>query len=193
MDDEAYGILPISEINAIKKDIADLKSKSAASNEVIDVLNRQTAVLENMLLLFQGAAESIKKEGEGPLGSKVDKLISQNEVIAESILNLIDMVKQMKEKEEREFKQIEDEVTMPPPTPPNPNMIRDVPRDLGLDMPPQMGQAPAPRMNVPRQPTMQQPPSGPMPMPGGKLKDFELPEQAPKKKKGGLFDIKFKK
>ena len=51
-----------------------------------------------MLHLFQNAADSMKKEGEGSLGKKVDKLVDQNETIAESILSLVDMIRKLQTK-----------------------------------------------------------------------------------------------
>lgn len=93
-----YEILPYAEIEKLKKQMEDLKKQTASSNDVLDQMKRMTGVMENLLYLFENASASMKKEGEGPLGKKVDKLIDQHEIVAESILSMVSMIKELKSK-----------------------------------------------------------------------------------------------
>jgi len=204
VEEGPYEILPYAEIEQLKKQIEDLKKKSASSEEVLDGINRLAGIVESMLHLFESAASGMKKEGEGPLGKKLDMLLDQQETLAESILSLVDMVKEIQSKEKEPYivKQkpqpiispepmpgVEPDFSMPPPGFERPRMSRPTPPRQG---PPPMPPAP-PGEEIPTPPSgpppMEPMPGGegPIPMPTGSFKDLELGK--PKK---GLFG-KFRK
>ena len=149
-----YEILPYAEIEQLKKQIEDLKKKSASSGEVLDAINRLTEVMESMLHLFESAASGMKKEGEGPLGKKLDKILEQNETIAESILSLSDTIKDIQSKGKEPY--IVRQKTQPV-VPPEP-----MPRvEPDFSMPPPGFERLMPRGPVPTQPTPRGPMHGP--------------------------------
>jgi hypothetical protein len=194
VEEGPYEILPYAEIDNLKKEIDGLKRKSASSDEILDAINRLTKIMESMLHLFESAAAGMKKEGEGSLGKKIDKLLKENETIAESILSVADIIKEGKPEEKEPYVvKKKAQPTMPPePMPrfePNPDfsMAPDFER-------PKFQRPPTPSM--PMQPPGQEPmppkpgPEGPIPMPTGSFKDLDL--EKPKKGLFGKF-IKFKK
>jgi len=205
-----YEILPYAEIDQLKKEIEGLKKKTASSEEILDAIGKQTKVMEDMLYLFESAAAGMKKEGEGPEGRKLDKIIDQHESIAESILSLFDIVKKIKSEihvnaEERAKPNdlaknliggLENEPRIsgrpppikqaPPPMPPPPRSDFSVPPP-SFEEPPMQGVIPPPLPSGGQ---------GPVPMPTGSFKDLnlDLPETKgiPGKPKKGLFG-RFKK
>ena len=170
-----YGILPFGEVDKLKKQIEDLKKKSASSQEILDAVNRLTSIIESMLHLFEGAAAGMKREGKNPLGKKLDKVIDQNETIAGSILSLADMIKELKPRRPYNVREKPqpvippEPVSMPPPdfsVPPSFESPRPIP------LTPPMG-GPTPRQSPVDAPPMP-PKQGPVPMPTGSFKDLEF-------------------
>lgn len=184
VEEGPYEILPYAEIDKLKKQIEDLRKKTASSHEILDAVNRLAKIMESMLHLFESAAAGMKKEGEGPLGKKLDKLIDQHETIAESILVLRDRIKEL-QSEEKEPREEKLQPIMPPEPIPGfgPDFSMPKPR---FKMPAQMPRMPQPRT----QPSRQTPPpvatrpskEGPIPMPTGSFKDLSFG-----KRKKGLF------
>jgi len=198
-----YEILPYAEIDQLKKEIEGLKKKTVSSEEILDAIGKQTKVMEDMLYLFESAAAGMKKEGEGPEGRKLDKIIDQHEAIAESILSLFDIVKKIKSEihvnaEERAkpndraknlIGSLETEPRIsgrPPSMPLPPRSDFSVPPP-GLEEPPMQGPIPPPLPSGSK---------GPVPMPTGSFKDLNLDLPETKgifgKPKKGLFG-RFKK
>ena len=205
-----YEILPYAEIDQLKKEIEGLKKKTASSEEILDAIGKQTKVMEDMLYLFESAAAGMKKEGEGPEGRKLDKIIDQHESIAESILSLFNIVKKIKS----EIHVKAEEKAKPSGRAKNLiNSLENEPRVSGRSPP--IRQAPTPIPPPPRSDFSVPPPSleefpmqgpippplpprgqGPVPMPTGSFKDLNLglPEMqgVSGKPKKGLFG-RFKK
>lgn len=197
VEEGPYEILPYAEIDKLKKEIEDLKKKSASSEEVLDAVNRQTKIIESMLNLFESAAAGMKKEDEGHLGKKLNKVIDQNETIAESILSLVDMINELEAKESyisekpqpiapEPIPRIQSpDFSMPPP-------IFERPRPIPKTQKLRQGFPPMPKVPTPA-PAPAPPPmprtlkEGPIPMPTGSFKDLSF--EKPKK---GLFG-RFKK
>ncbi|MBL7054404.1 hypothetical protein ISS05_01450 [Candidatus Woesearchaeota archaeon] len=187
VEEGPYEILPYAEIEKLKKEMAALKKGNASSEGILDSIHSLTKAMESMLHLFESAAEGMNKEGEGTVGKKLDKVIDQNKTIAESILSLVDMVREIKQKEDYVLKQEAHQVMQPTPMPGQPPRIEpDIfmnppsferptakgysPRN-SLSQPFPSGRPPLPpgqRAQIPR--------GGPMPMPTGSFKDLDLNE-----------------
>ncbi|MBW2989674.1 hypothetical protein KY358_05155 [Candidatus Woesearchaeota archaeon] len=214
-EEGSYEIMPYKEIVELKRQISELQKKTGdtSSKELLDSMAALTKSMNGMLQLFSSAAEEMKLEEKeehvlseklGPLIEKVDSLEKQNETIAEGLVAVADMVKDMKEGKPRVAKAPKKKETglpkgpmeFPPPRPMPPN-VHGGPRIVakqpmpppGAPMPPpfeSMMPAPPPRGPMP-------PPGAPMPPPEGMMPpppDMSLPplEEKPKKKKHfGLF------
>ncbi len=189
-----YEILPYAEIDKLKKDIEGMKKKTASSEEILDAINRLAKTMESMLHLFENAAAEMRTEGEDSPGKKLDVLIDQNETIAEGLLGLVDMIKdiQPREKEVPEMK----EVPQPPLPEPMPKMGRQGFSPFGQSRPMPPGQQAMRPSHFPPPPDASMPKEGPRPMPTGSFKDLDLndipepkgfPGQPPEKPKKGLF------
>lgn len=106
-DEGAYEIMPYKEIVELKKQIAELSQKSGDNSpkELLQSMAALTKSINDLISLFGSAAEEMKleekTEGElsqkiGPLIDKVSNLEQQNRTIAEGLVAVADMVKQMK-------------------------------------------------------------------------------------------------
>lgn len=225
--DDSYEIMPYREIVELRKQIADLQRRTgdASSKELLQSMAALTKSMDNMLQLFSSAAEEMKleekTEGElsqkvTPLIEKVNRLEEQNKTIAEGLVAIASMVKDIRK---GRFKEREEAPRpAPPPKPPEepafeglppfeeeqselpplePPKARPMPPRVG--MPPRGGAMPPPvRMYPPRGPM---PPPWQMPPPGaplgappegpdlGPLPPLPPLEEEPEKKKGlfGLF------
>jgi len=184
--EDSYEIMPYKEIVELKKQIAELQERTGdtSSKELLSSMAALTKSMNNMLQLFSSAAEEMKLEEKteselsgkiGPLMEKVDKLEEQNKTIAEGLVAVADMVKEMKgEKRPRE---------RPRPLPPRPKekpVFEDFPplepKGMKSELPPSeppkptkpINQGPSffstqsPRVVVKRP---MPPPGGPPPMP----------------------------
>ena len=125
--EDSYEIMPYKEIVELKKQIAELQKKTGdtSSQELLGSMAALTKSMNNMLQLFSSAADEMKLEEKteselsqkiAPLIEKVDRLDEQNRTIAEGLVAVADMVKEMK-KEGREDKP---KFSRPKPTPPKP-------------------------------------------------------------------------
>jgi len=119
--DEEYEIMPHKTIKNIKKEIQNLKRKSkktaeVASPEFKKSIDNLTKSMNSLMELFQEAAEEMKIEDRtqeniddklGPLVKKVSQIENENKEIAEGIVTVADMVKDLR-------KEIESKKPMPP-------------------------------------------------------------------------------
>ena len=123
--DDSYEIMPYKEIVELKKQIAELQRKTGdtSSQELLNSMAALTKSMNNMLQLFSSAAEEMKLEEKteselsgriAPLIEKVDKLDSQSQTIAEGLIAVADMVKDIRR---------EGEVGRVKPRPPEPHMF----------------------------------------------------------------------
>jgi len=210
MPDEPYEIVPYREIASLKKQIEELRLRSGDTDyrALMASVTALTKSMEGMLNLFKTAAEEMKLEQKsdseisgkvGPLFEKVEMLAEQNKTIAEGMVALADLVKDLKE-----GKGMKEEM----PERPEPSMFSDFEVPPSMPRAPPMPQAPRGRMpNMPPLPPRAPMPPGMMPDLGGPIRapyappeppepfpDFNEPfpplEEEPKKK--GLFGI-FKK
>ncbi len=219
-----YEIMPYKEIVALKKEVEALKSRSGASSQdLLNSMDTLTKTMNSMLQLFKSAAEEMKSEDRekqdftekaGPMLERLDALEEQNKTIAEGMVAIADMVKEMKGEKPSLFKprpqkqesRRPKEPILPEYHPPRPAPIQPRAQNpFGGPMPPPRA-APefSPFGPMPEEPPElpsfeeQLPPPGPMPpgpMPAGPIGPL-LPEEPPlfeeKPKKKGLFG-RFKK
>ena len=218
--DDSYEIMPYKEIVDLKKQISELKSAvgDTSSKELLNSMANLTKTMDSMMQLFSAAAEEMKLEEKseselsqklGPLFEKVEKLEEQNKTIAEGLVAIADMVKEVKEKERRiekprqEYRPRPKEPEMPsfnesfPPlgqsvTSPFPSEFNELPP---LEPPAPMMQPRGP-MGGQRNPFPPPMPRGPMPRQMGPMPPFEplppLPPLEEEPKKGKFFGL-FKK
>ena len=224
-DENQYEIMPIHEINEMKKEIESLKKQylNKGVSSSIDTLNNN---IKDLLAIFREATSEMREEQKVVDASKkridevslnVNELFEQNAKIAEAIIAVHDLSREMKEMMDEVVKKgakpelatpvpnippipanipplpavaAEPEMPMAPPIVPRPPQP---PQGLGRPLP---GTIPPPRMPPPPQPPPQRP------MPGsediGFLPPTPPPRRArapppplgiplPKKKKKGLF------
>lgn len=105
-EEGAYEIMPYKEIVALKKEIEALKSRSGASSQdLLNSMDTLTKTMNNMLQLFKTAAEEMKLEEKEkadfgkkiePMLERLNELEEQNSTIAEGMVAIADMVKEMK-------------------------------------------------------------------------------------------------
>ncbi len=165
MSDDDYEIISRKDIARLKQEIKELKEgkDSGSANNVMNKLNQ-------MLELFKDASLSIKTEKPismklDAISEKLDKILDQNQKIAEGLLSVVDLVKGVKP-----------EITKPMPGP-KPVPPFD-PRFPG----PMPGPAPQPLPRQQRTPIQPRAPAFPKPgMPS--LNPMEGP---PAKRVGGL-------
>jgi hypothetical protein len=109
---EPYDMVPHSEINELKRQLQELRSKSQASSshELLNSMSALTNSMNSMLKLFSEAADELKleeKQGTGvskrldPIDEKLETIISQNKVIAEGMVAISDMIKDIIDKKHK--------------------------------------------------------------------------------------------
>lgn len=112
MDDDEYGILTNREFSNLKRDIEDVKKRVSpdTTKQIVDSMAKLSQGMDSMLQLFKGAADEMKNEESSqeqfvkylqPLSQKVDLLMEQTKVIAESMVGIVEMVKELKEENEK--------------------------------------------------------------------------------------------
>ena len=206
--DDSYEIMPYKEIVELKKQIAELQQKTGdtSSKELLQSMASLTKSMNNMLNLFSSAAEEMKLEEKteselsqkvAPLIEKVDNLEKQNKTIAEGLVAVADMMKDIKEGRKPEVTKplpkepsFDEFPPLEPPKPPGP-LPGAPPRPMPPPgapmhppgMPPPGAIPPGAPMPPPRMPG---PPGGPMPPPPDIAELPPLPTLEEPKKKGGF-------
>lgn len=164
-DDVDYEIISRKDINRLKQEIKDLKEgkNSGSANNVMNKLNQ-------MLGLFEDASLSIKTEKPtsmklDAISEKLDKVLDQNQKIAEGLLSIVDLVKGVKP-----------EITKPMP---GPKPVQPFGQRVPAPMP---GPAPQPLPGQQRPPIQPQAPA--FPKPG--MPSLNPMQGHPAKRVGGL-------
>ncbi len=173
MADDDYYLMPHKQITELKRQMQELKGKvnRASPKELIDSMNSLTNTIDSLMKLFRQSADELKFEDrEGSFGGnsdhkamneKLDKIMEQNKIIADSMVAISDMVKKYINKPNLPKPQFQ------PPIAPKP------------EFPP-----PGPQFDQPIHPPPQGlPQEGPIAMPTTPLPDLE--DLEPKKK--GIF------
>ena len=142
-EDDDYELLPHKQITDLKKELEQLKKgPSPESGNQMDKLNDS---INNLLGLFKEAASQMHlEEQEGgmvaekliPIEEKLDQVLEQNQKIAEGIVALADLVKDLQEQKKKESGQ-DYGMRMAPPS---------------FGMPPPLNMPPPMNMPPPRQP-----------------------------------------
>ena len=113
MSGDEFEIVPKKEIEGLKKDVEDIKKdplgSAPAGKNLSGSIGDLTKSMDNMFELFKVANKEIKEEASslefmkqiGPLfenlNKKMDKILEQHDKIADGIVAIADLVKQMKE------------------------------------------------------------------------------------------------
>ena len=191
MADDDYDLLPHQEIEELKRQVQELKTRSdkSSSQEIVKALEQLTRSMDSMLRLFTEAAHEVKgsdKEHE-QIVDKLDEVIEQNKTIAEGMVAVSDMVRDFVEKQK--YRPVPVPRPMPRPNYPMPGPEPDFPepRFQGPMQEPDFSKPGfGPEFDEPMQPQrFNEPgPQGPVPMPSIPFSDFDLGEK-PKKK--GIF------
>lgn len=102
-DDEPYDLMPHKQIAELKKQVQELKANidRVSPEELINSMDSLTKSIDAMLKLFTQAVEEMKygeKEevfaGKNNLiNTKLDKILEQNQIVAEGIVTISDMIK----------------------------------------------------------------------------------------------------
>lgn len=218
VEEGPYEILPYAEIDDLRSEVNKVKKDNSSSDEVLDAVKRLTTIMENMLLLFQGAAKGMKEKKDNSIEKKMNDVLDQQETLAQSLVSLVELVKEIK----AELKQVKQppilqkpnnkfsspKIKPKPSFPQPPAFERSMQRPTPPPQQPNF-MAPPPMQN---KPSMPPPPPGlgpdnhthqhngnPSLMPTGDFKDLDknlgdaIKPDSPKKEKKGLFGITFKK
>lgn len=148
MDDkEPFEIVPKKEVEDLKKDVEKLKENplgtSSSGNELISSIGGLTQSMDNMFELFKVANKEIKEEAStlefikkitplfDNLNKKLDKLTEQHDKIAEGIVAVAEMVKEVKDRKIPVFKHEEEkpahDVARTPSPAPRPRSVTPPP------------------------------------------------------------------
>ncbi|HLC65470.1 MAG TPA: hypothetical protein VJI46_05100 [Candidatus Nanoarchaeia archaeon] len=204
-----YEIVPTEEIRDLKVEIGELKKKSErfGSESLVESLSQLTKNMSEMMQVFKLAAEQIKAEESGDGGfkrisEKLDKIIEQNQTIAEALVSMNDMITTDVDKLLHRIEQTEKTIGMPKkkemkmPEMPMPQQMQ--PQFMPPPMPPRGMKQPMPSpmpypMQFPQAPTVESAPKI-------DISDLEnLPEmpplelEEPKEKKGIISKLFHKK
>ena len=191
-DDEPYDMLPHREIDELKRQVQELKTRSdkSSSQAIVDSLDQLTRSMDAMLKLFTEASHEVKGEDQEheKIADKLDEIIEQNRTIAEGMVAVSDMVRDFVEKQKYKPAPMPRPMPRPNYPPRGPEQSFPGPRFQGpipesdFSQPPQFNTG----LDEPMQPLgFNEPgPQGPVAMPSMQFSDFDLGEK-PKKK--GIF------
>ncbi len=94
MEDEEYEILPHERVEYLRKEVDRLKNnpliKSSSPDKLVEAIEKLTKSINRLEDLFQSINNVLLdeyKKGDGP-DQKLDKLMEQNQKIAEALLNI---------------------------------------------------------------------------------------------------------
>ncbi|MBI2208740.1 hypothetical protein HYU50_04550 [Candidatus Woesearchaeota archaeon] len=189
-DDEPYDLLPHREIDELKRQVQELKTRSdkSSSQEIVRALDQLTRSMDAMLRLFTEASHEVTGEDKGheKIAQKLDEVMDQNKTIAEGVVAVADMVRDFAEKQKYEPAPMPRPMPRPkfPQSGPEPNFpgpdFSQPPR-----FEPEFNEMP----KTPRfEPGFNEPgPQGPVPMPSIPFSDFNLGNLGEKPKKKGIF------
>lgn len=96
VEEGPYEIMPYAEIDDLRNEINKVKKDNSSSKEVLDAVKKLTTLMENMLLLFQGAAKNMQEKKGSNIEKKMDDVLDQQETLAQSLVSLVDLVKDIK-------------------------------------------------------------------------------------------------
>jgi hypothetical protein len=96
MVDEDYEIISHKEVARLKQELKSLKEGelTASTNEISHKLNQMIDIFKEASIMMKD--EKSSKESHNELSDKLDKLLDQNQKIAEGVLAVADMINQAK-------------------------------------------------------------------------------------------------
>src|ERR1041385_8985686 len=121
--EDEYELLPHREIEDLKAELAKLKEFEIAPSKKLHVsLLELNTKLDKVITIFEDASHDLRVEEGGlsfaekmkPLLEKMNKILEQNSEIAQGILALADMVKEVKESHESSHSGMPEPMPMPP-------------------------------------------------------------------------------
>ena len=107
MADDEYDLLPHREIADLKDELEKLKKGNLPESK--DSMEKLSNSINNLLTIFKEASVQMNLEEEEanlvakhlePIAEKIDKILDQNQKIAEGIVALADMVDDLKRKQD---------------------------------------------------------------------------------------------
>lgn len=133
-DSEEYELLPHKEIEELKEELAKLKEFEITPTKKLRVsLVELNSKLDKLLDIFEDAMRQVQIEEGGmtfhekmkPIADKMNKILDQNAQIAEGIVTMADMIKEMRGETPRPFPELpsrrnEPEMEIPSPGIPMP-------------------------------------------------------------------------
>jgi len=182
MEDD-YELMPHKDISSLKKQLEAVKENpNVASSEGLKrSIEKLTDSLENMLVVFEEAAEEMKLEDKEtevisqkiePLMDKLDEVSEQNKQIAKGIVAVADMIKDIRLKVPRET---------PKPLRAAPIIKREVPMSMPVQPTHPESLTPQP-MRMPTPGPMPKPSMPLPPMSGPAMHDEDIPPPLAEKK-----------
>ncbi len=151
-EDEDYDLLPHKDIVRIKKELEELKQskQTTEAKSVVNQINQLRNSINDLLDIFKEAQESFKLEEKEPpyikdLLHKLEILSEQNTRIAEGVVAVADMIKELRSKEKtRTEKPLMPKPSFEPPKPSfrpspppySPPPAFDIPPPPSFDIPP---------------------------------------------------------
>jgi hypothetical protein len=144
MADEEYEILPHEEIEHLRREVEKLKKspygETGKGQTLLDSMERLTNSINRLVKLLEEVEEEVIEEYEKnkPPAHQMNKLLDQNEKIAQGIVTLADMMKKKEEPVEQTppveqippaqpTTQPEEVLTQAPPTQPEPTIPEQIP------------------------------------------------------------------
>jgi hypothetical protein len=109
-DDDDYELLPRQEIENLKKELERLKKHPLGDMKegetLLEAINNLNTNIRRLVDLFTKAeAEMIKEYGENSPAQALKSIQDQNEQLAEGLVSVADMVKELKEEKPLQFTQ----------------------------------------------------------------------------------------
>ena len=126
-DDDEYELLPHKQIADLKKELERLKK--GPTPEARNEMERLNDSINNLLSLFKEASSQMHLEEQEatmvaekliPIEEKLDQILDQNQKIAEGIVALADLVKELKEDQKKKDRELPRPMTSMGPQPMGP-------------------------------------------------------------------------
>ena len=116
MEDEEYTLIPEKEVAKLKKEVEDIKKnpigKTKQGKELLESITELNDNIRTLAEIFEEAGKQFKNEAKAieieekiePVNQKVELLVEQNKKIANAIVSLADMIKEIQYEKETDVK-----------------------------------------------------------------------------------------
>jgi hypothetical protein len=138
-DDDDYQILPQRDFFQLKKKVDEL-SGEASPKKLMETMDELKKILNELIELFKATSQEIKQEEKDDvaISKKLDKLMSQNKVMAEALLAISEKIGMHQETQERS----QAEQPQPPPQAQQAPFMQQPPPQQQMPPPPLPGMQP---------------------------------------------------